>query len=49
MTIENAAKALKEIAYVFMCSYQTAWEQHLHPAITEEFSFEEVMKEIKGE
>lgn len=48
LKIKNAAKALKDMAYIFTCSYRTAWDQHLHPAITEEFTFEEVIDHIEG-
>lgn len=41
MTIESVAKALKEISNLFACSYETAWKQYMHPAITDEFTFEE--------
>ncbi|MCY9708508.1 hypothetical protein M5X00_31255 [Paenibacillus alvei] len=49
MELENVAKALKDTAYMFMCSYKTAWEQFMHPAITEKFTFDEVMEYINGE
>jgi hypothetical protein len=49
MTSESAANALKEMSKMFNCSYITAWGNYMHPAITEKFTFDEVMKHIKGE
>ena len=49
MDIEKAAVALRRQAYFFTCSYKTAWEKWMHPAITDEFTFEEVMKQMEDE
>lgn len=49
MTVESVAKALKEISNLFACSDETAWKQYMHPAITVEFTFEEIKKHIEGE
>ncbi|MEC0169743.1 hypothetical protein [Paenibacillus graminis] len=46
MTPESAANALKEMAQLFSCSYETAWKRYMHPAITEKFTYEEVSKHI---
>lgn len=47
MTVESAANSLKKIAYMFNCSYKKAWNKFMHPAITEKFTFEEVMNHIE--
>jgi len=47
MDIEKVAEAVKTMAYMFTCSYKTAWEQYMHPAITEQFKFEQVMEKIQ--
>lgn len=49
MKIENAARALKETANLFGCSYKKAWEQYTHPAITEKFTFTDVLEYLEGE
>jgi hypothetical protein len=49
MTPQSAANALKEMSKLFNCSYITAWGNYMHPAITERFKFDEVVKHIEGE
>ncbi|SYX85922.1 MULTISPECIES: hypothetical protein [Paenibacillus] len=49
MNIKYVASALVETTHAFNCSFDTAWKKYMHPAITERFTFEEVMKQIKGE
>lgn len=47
ITIEDAANTLKDQAFNFTCSYKTAWEQYMHPLITDNFSFDEVLHYIE--
>ncbi|MGH0480957.1 MULTISPECIES: hypothetical protein [Bacillus] len=46
MDIKKVAEVLQEQAYIFTCSYETAWKRWMHPAITESFTFEEVVTHI---
>lgn len=47
MELKDVAKTLKIRAKIFVCSYRTAWEKWMHPAIADSFTFEEVMIYIK--
>lgn len=47
MEIENVARALKVISSLFGCSYKKAWDQYTHPAITEKFTFADVLEYLK--
>ncbi|MEK4188076.1 hypothetical protein [Paenibacillus sp. FSL L8-0494] len=49
MTPESASKALRGICRMFNCSYEEAWKKYMHPAITEKFTFEEVVKHVEQE
>jgi hypothetical protein len=49
MTIEAVANAVKELAGLFNCSYADAWKKYMHPAITDSFTYEEVLPHINGE
>ncbi|MGG0187245.1 hypothetical protein [Bacillus rhizoplanae] len=49
MDIEKVENVLKEQAFIFTCSYKTAWKHYMHPAITERFTFEEVMDCVNKE
>ena len=49
MTPESAANGLKAVSQLFKCSYEEAWEKYTHLAITDNFTFEEVMKHIEKE
>lgn len=46
MTVDSVANALKEISQLFNCPYETAWEKYMHPAITGNYTCEEIMKVI---
>jgi|GEM_PF-5416578 len=48
MTLESVANTMKEMADLFNCSYETVWNRCMHPAITDYFTYEEVMKYIEG-
>lgn len=43
MSIGKAARTLEMRAAIFMCSYKTAWNEHIGWQIKEEYSFKEVM------
>lgn len=47
MTLESVAKALLASASFFGCSFKTAWQKYMHPAITDKFTYEEVVKHIE--
>jgi hypothetical protein len=47
VTIESIANAVKELAGLFNCSHEDAW--YMHPAITDRFTYEEVLPHINGE
>lgn len=49
MTIESVANSLKEVSQLFQCTHEIAWMNYMHPAITEKFTYEEVMKCIQVE
>lgn len=49
MKIESVANSLKEVSQLFQCTHEKAWMNYMHPAITDKFKYEEVMKHIKGE
>lgn len=46
--IKEVAKYLKFRAFIFMCSYQTAWNQHLSLSERSNFNFEDVYNFIKN-
>ncbi|EJQ96012.1 hypothetical protein IGW_01199 [Bacillus cereus ISP3191] len=46
LEIEKVAEVLKNQSVMFTCSYKTAWENYMHPFITERFTFKEVITYI---
>lgn len=48
ISMPKVAETLKTQAKMFNCSYETAWEQWMHPLLTENCSFDEVMEYIKN-
>lgn len=49
MTPDSVSKTLKEMSKIMGCSYEIAWNNYMHPEITEKFTFVEIMKHIEGE
>lgn len=42
MELDNVAKVVHEMAQLFETSYWMVWNEYTHPAITDQFKFEEV-------
>jgi len=45
--IAKTADTLVGQASLFNCSLEEAWETYMHPAITQQFTFEEISNYIK--
>ena len=43
LELSKVSKVLIEQSNIFECDLKTAWEKWMHPAITEQFTYEEVM------
>lgn len=44
--LSKVADTLVQQSVIFSCSIETAWNEYMHPIITERFTFEEVKEYI---
>lgn len=47
ITLRHVGNKLRRRAYMFTCSYKTAWENWMEKKHTEKFSFEEVVEHLE--
>jgi len=48
LELSKVSGILVEQSNLFECDLKTAWEKWMHPAITEQFTYEEVRLSIDG-
>ena len=48
LELSKVAEVLVDQSKIFNCDLKTAWKKWMHPAITEQFTFEEVIKYLEA-